>query len=438
MNLSNIQKRFTNFLLFAIGAILVNLVGGTVAGYGDVFSFSIYCSGVILLAAFILLNHKGYIVLSKILASLFFNAFFFTFTYYYGLRSLVFIYYFPFLVSFIYIFKDHGTRAEVLFLFYSCGASIVGIFLICTMNGVKLLEEHHIVVMYKKNFIVSFMLASYYFYVVFSFLIRQNNRLQQQKKLAEEASLSKARFLSIMSHELRTPLNGIIGTINLMDGSEDEIEKKRFQSILKTSSQHLLHLVNNVLDYSKASEGKMELSPVPCRIDQLLQDLYRVFQTRYDEKGLAFELHAEAGLQRSLLVDDVRLVQVLTNLLSNALKFTDKGKVILEASLVSPGEQGLNVTFSVTDTGQGLTDEQQARMFDSFNNVSHQKRNVESTGLGLAISRMIIQKMGAELGVLSRPGKGSRFFFSVQLPYAPAEVQQAPAAQPDLRSTISG
>lgn len=411
MKLFYTQHRFTNFMLFALLAMAINLAAAYKAGYATVFSTIIYIAGSLLLIIFIVLHKLRYDVAAKILSALFFNTFFFIFTYYYGLRSLVFIYYFPFLVSYIYLYKDNATGKEAKVFTYSSFAFIIAIFFVCTMNGQDVLTKEQEVLMYKKNFLVAFALSAYYFNAIFSYLMIQ-------MKLAEEASASKARFLSIMSHELRTPLNGIISAINLIDATKDEKEKQKFGTVLKTSSEHLLNLVNNVLDYSKASSGKMQLNPVNASVNKLITNLQAVFDPRFEEAGLEFKIHLDDEVCKPVMFDDIRLAQVLSNLLSNALKFTEKGKVVLAARCLNANSSSLEVEFSVTDTGKGLTDEHQNKIFDSFNTVNNKSRKLESSGLGLSISKMIVEMMGGSLLLNSKIDKGSRFYFNVHMPLA--------------------
>jgi CheY-like chemotaxis protein len=233
-----------------------------------------------------------------------------------------------------------------------------------------------------------------------------------------------------MSHELRTPLNGIVGMINLMSSPISESEQKRYLDILKTTSLHLLHLVNNVLDYSKASAGKMELNPVPCSLDEIVRNLHSVFLPRFAEKKLDFLLSVDILLKTTVLADDVRMVQVLTNLLSNALKFTAAGRVTLEAHCLQKSSDRMVVECSVSDTGPGIAREEQVHLFDSFNNIQNKPRHAESTGLGLAISRMIVSEMGGMLQLESVKGKGSRFSIRITLPL----VVEAPRPEVLLNS----
>lgn len=413
MTFSYKTHRFTNFLLFGLAAIAVNLLMGYIAGYATAYSNSVYVTGSLLLVSFIILHNAGYEFTAKLLSTIFFNAFFFVFTQYHGLRSLVFIYYFPFLVSHVYMFKDSATKVEARIFIYTCMAFIIAEFIICPMEGKSILTPEQQMIMYKKNFIVAFALSAYYFNAIFGYLILQT-------KLAQEASASKARFLSIMSHELRTPLNGIISSVNLMAMTTDETEKENYNMIVKSSSEHLLQLVNNVLDYSKASSGKMELNPVACSIESLLLSLQAVFQSRFAEKGLLLELLVDEEIKKFVFLDDIRFVQVITNLISNALKFTEVGKAVVAARCAGIKDAKMEVEVSVTDTGIGLSDDQQEKIFDLFNNVDNKSRQVESSGLGLSISKMIVEMMGGSLSVESGANNGSRFYFTFTVPLAPA------------------
>jgi signal transduction histidine kinase len=408
------QHRFINFLLFALLGMVINLLSGYLAGYATTYSTTIYCVCSTLLLACLGLYKAGHRMYAKVLSTLLFNAFFFALSHYYGLRGMIFIYYFPFFVSYIYLYKEDASAREARLFAITCFAFLIAIFVICPMNGSGVLTPNQEVIMYKKNFMVAFALSAYYFNEIFS-------SLMVQMRLAQEASASKARFLSIMSHELRTPLNGIIGAINLSSVTTDENEKQKLNDVLKSSSEHLLHLVNNVLDYSKASSGKMQLNPLNTSVGELLLNLKEIFQNRFDEKDLALEVLMDEEVNRNVLLDDVRFVQVLTNLLSNALKFTDSGKVVLAARCINITNSTMELEVSVNDTGAGLTGEQQESIFDSFNNVSNKSAKVESSGLGLSICKMIVEMMGGSLLVESNVKTGSKFYFIITLPLAPAK-----------------
>jgi signal transduction histidine kinase/CheY-like chemotaxis protein len=419
----NPQNRFRNFMLIAMFVSVLLMIDDYITGVGDAFSYSVFSTGIVSLACLIMLYKKGHETAARVLSILLFNSIFFAFTFYFGLRSLSMIFYFPFLVSFIYMLKERGTRIEGTVLFGGSLLYIVACFSLCSLDGYGNKDASHIEAMFVKNFIAAFVLAGYYLYEIFAYHVVQNKTLQDQKEIAEEASRSKARFLSIISHELRTPLNGIIGTLNLMTTTDDEAQKIRYQRILESSSKQLLHLVNNVLDYSKASAGKIQLSPVAFRIDETLRDLYNIFQSRFVEKEIDFRFSMDPALSTTVLADDVRFTQVITNLLSNALKYTDAGFVQLSAGVHSLTASDVQIQISVTDTGRGISEDQQDQIFDTFNNISNKSRNVESTGLGLSIAKMIIDLMDGTLSIASAPGKGSTFALTCKFPLAVEEVQ---------------
>ncbi|HVG14324.1 MAG TPA: ATP-binding protein [Chitinophagaceae bacterium] len=416
------DKRFVTFMLYASAACLINMFSSNTAGYADYFSNSVYLVGIFLLGLFCLLYRAGHKLTALLLSALFFNSFFTIFSFRFGLNSLICVYFFPFIISFIYMFQDECSKNYAKIFFLICACFITAVILFCPVDPVSpVVQPHHIVLMYKKNLIMSFLLSSYFFYAIFKYMIGQHKYLDAQKQLAEEASQAKARFLSVMSHELRTPLNGIVGTINLIDATPDKEDTKKYVSILKASSQHLLHLVNNVLDYSKASAGRIELNVVACQLDELFQNLYAVFLPRFEEKGLVLKLQFDTSLKQAVMIDDVRMVQVVTNLLSNALKFTERGEVCLQVACTGSSDGSVSIEVSVKDTGKGIPADQHTKIFDSFNSVHAPSQAVESTGLGLSISKMIIELMGSTIKLRSTPGVGSNFFFHLNLPYVQAK-----------------
>lgn len=417
MKILNKQHPFIKFLFFALLAIAINVLTSYIEEFEKVYTTIIYAVGTVLIVCFMVLFKMGYEFAVKLSSTIFFNAFFFIFTYIYGLQSMAFIYYFPFLVSYLYMYKDSASKTEAKIFTITCVVAILVTFLVCTMDGFGILNKHQKTIMYKRNFMIAFALSAYYFNAIFS-------HLMVQMKIAQEASASKERFLSIMSHELRTPLNGIISAINLIDTTTSDEEKQKYSAVLKTSSEHLLNLVNNVLDYSKASSGKVELNPVNCCIEKLLLDLKMVFMSRFQEKNICLEVSIDDDLKRNVLLDDIRLDQVLSNLLSNALKFTETGKVVVAAKCLDIKNSMIEVEISVTDTGKGLTAEQQKKIFESFNNVYNKSRKVESAGLGLFICKMIVDMMGGTLLLESHLGKGSRFYFSIVIPLAGYEEKK--------------
>jgi PAS domain S-box-containing protein len=237
------------------------------------------------------------------------------------------------------------------------------------------------------------------------------------KEKAEQAVFARTRFVSNMSHELRTPLNGIIGAANLLMQNNGLPEQKPYFDVLKYSSEHMLNLINQVLDFSKIEAGKMDLEETTFDLKQLIENIYKIFKGQFEEKGVSLELNFDSQLcDRTYIGDPTRLIQVITNLLSNAHKFTQKGSVVISASQVTKTSSACTIRFFVKDTGIGIPEEKQRNIFDSFTQVeSATTRKFGGTGLGLTISSKIVELYGGKLEVDSVEGEGSCFYFTIQL-----------------------
>lgn len=236
--------------------------------------------------------------------------------------------------------------------------------------------------------------------------------LKDRQSEAESANKAKSTFLANMSHELRTPLNGILGYAQILKQSPDLTPKQtEGVNVILRSGEHLLSLINDILDLSKVEAGRMELHPVDFSLNDLLDNLSRVIDLRARQKKIKFRLEKGKGLPDLVHGDDSRLRQVLMNLLSNAVKFTDVGEVVLHAEVNDD-----KIKFVVKDTGPGISSEHIESIFSPFQQVGRVDRMTEGTGLGLAISRKLTQMLGGELRVKSKLGCGSHFYFNIKLP----------------------
>lgn len=240
--------------------------------------------------------------------------------------------------------------------------------------------------------------------------------LKEAKEKAERLAEVKSKFLSNMSHELRTPLNGIIGTTNLLIHESHLPTQRQHYDILKYSSEHMLNLINDILDYSKIEAGKMELEKNPFNLQKTFDKLTSMFRNQFEQKGVQFECQFDNRITKEFLSDEVKLSQVLSNLLSNALKFTPSGgNVVLSVTQQNCNSDKTTLEFAVKDTGVGIPQEKQQRIFESFTQVdTATTRKFGGTGLGLTISKHFVEMFGSKLKLISAPAKGSCFYFFVE------------------------
>ncbi len=216
-----------------------------------------------------------------------------------------------------------------------------------------------------------------------------------------------------MSHEIRTPMNGIIGMASLLKGTKLDDEQREFIEMLETSSLSLLDIINDILDFSKIEAGKLELDFVELNLFELNKDIEHLFRLRTKEKGLTLECNVDEQLSPLLMGDAPRLRQVMINLVGNAVKFTQEGKIAVHIRLLKETGDTLTVQFEVEDTGIGIPEDKQQAIFEKFEQADgSMSRNFGGTGLGLAISSQIVELMGGKLELESEEGVGSRFFFT--------------------------
>ncbi|MDR1802715.1 MAG: response regulator [Treponema sp.] len=240
-------------------------------------------------------------------------------------------------------------------------------------------------------------------------------RIDKAKNKSDRESRHKSAFLANMSHEIRTPMNAIIGMTTIGKSAAEIGRKDYCFTKIEDASNHLLGVINDILDMSKIEANKLELSPAEFSFEKMLQRVVNVVNFRVDEKHQKFTVHIDKNIPRYLIGDDQRIAQVITNLLGNAIKFTpEKGTISLNTSFVGEDNGVCQIQISVSDTGIGLSEEQQKRIFMSFEQAeSSTTRKYGGTGLGLAISRSIVEMMGGAIWVESEVSKGSTFTFTI-------------------------
>ncbi|HLJ49478.1 MAG TPA: two-component regulator propeller domain-containing protein [Bryobacteraceae bacterium] len=246
-------------------------------------------------------------------------------------------------------------------------------------------------------------------------MVRQRTQeLEEEKHRTEQASLAKSQFLANMSHEIRTPMNGVLGMLQLLAPSQTTSEQHEYLDAARSSAESLLVLLNDILDLSKIEAGKLELEAIPFSLEHCVEGAVQTVSTRAREKGLDLRWTIDPAVSPFLTGDPVRLRQVLINLLGNAVKFTEQGRVALEVDCVGTGiTDAVTVHFAVADTGIGIAPEKQAAIFEAFSQAdTSTTRKFGGTGLGLSICSRLVQIMGGRIWVESKPETGSTFHFT--------------------------
>jgi len=252
---------------------------------------------------------------------------------------------------------------------------------------------------------------------------------------AEAASLAKSEFLANMSHEIRTPMNGVMGMLKLLQHTDLTAHQQEYTRKMKNASESLLTLINNILDVSKVEAGEMTLESEIFVLDTVMTDLSDLLSAYLEEDEIEIIYDFDLSMPTDLIGDSMRLRQVLLNLAGNAIKFTQQGEVVLSTRVIRQDEQSVDIEFSVTDTGIGLSSDQLEHIFLNFKQAeSSTSRRFGGSGLGLAICRELVELMGSTLQVESQLGKGSRFFFTLHMQCAPTTKRMTP--MPPMRVLV--
>lgn len=250
----------------------------------------------------------------------------------------------------------------------------------------------------------------------------QNNvirNLTEEKVRMEEMAKLKSDFFASMSHEIRTPLNGIIGLVDLLAGSKIDDQQKHYLSTIKSSSDDLLNVINDVLDLSKIESDKLELLPKKTSLPEFSKRMITLFSERAKNKGLQLNLIIDEKIPNYVLIDEHRLSQIISNLLSNAIKFTKEGSVKLDVHVLNVINNVATLEFKIQDTGIGIPEEKQELIFNKYNQITNSNNYLltqSGTGLGLSIAKQLINLMEGEIGLHSKENKGSLFWVNIEMP----------------------
>jgi signal transduction histidine kinase len=248
-------------------------------------------------------------------------------------------------------------------------------------------------------------------------------KLSEAKRMEEASGIAKSKFLSTMSHEIRTPLNAIINTINFLMAENPRQDQVEDMNVLKFSAENLLQLINEILDYSKIDSGKIIFEEIDFNIRKLISGIKQSMQYGMVKNENSLDCYIEEKVPTFIVGDSVRLAQIFFNLVGNALKFTEKGKVTVTTEVVGESDDAIELKFSISDTGIGIPEEKQKDIFEAFTQASTSTtREYGGTGLGLAITRMLVEKMGGYIDLKSKPNEGSTF--TVNLKFKKSQKDQ--------------
>jgi len=335
-----------------------------------------------------------------------------------GLQSELYLYFFPILIAVPIIVDLKRTQYLESITYISI---IVVSFVICVLVGRNIhpFEVINQMQMRRLSFVNRMTAISSTIVFAMAYLFFEKKYINELVDQSNRVIDARTRFLATMGHELRTPLNGIIGVVNLMKQEKDVAMQEEYLQILKYCSDHMLHQVNNILDFNKIEAGKLDIYPVELNLQQLLRNVGMPFIALMQEKGVELKTEIDPRLDVMVMADDVRLIQIFNNLFSNALKFTDSGFVKLTALYKGETTKGIEVGFIVEDTGLGIARGDQQKIFESFGQVYHEDtKKLAGTGLGLTIVLRLLELMHGSLQLQSEEGKGSKFSFDLKFEYS--------------------
>ena len=406
-------------MLFAGISIVTNLV------YGNYISASLVAGLLLCFIIILMMNFRGWFTAAKVFSVISINAFLTVIAFSEGLNSGGYLFFIPLLTVLPYLIDNHERYLEELsaYLAITIACFCACIFYCPEVSTWQVITDEIYARMFLNNSLSVILISASYAIIGLFMERRYVETIIRQKQKTEEAAQARSRFLSNMGHELRTPLNGIIGVSNLLEKEASLPHQEEYLNILKYCSDHMLRLVNDILDFNKIEAGKLNLHPTDFNLKTLLEKSTLPFYNHFEEKGIQLKVALDPAVNTTVHHDDLRLVQILNNILSNALKFTEKGYVALNAAVINKSDGRITVHFKIKDTGIGIAPEDQQRIFDSFWQASnHSSRRFGGTGLGLTISQRLLQLMNSTLQVSSARNQGSEFAFTIDFALSKSAV----------------
>lgn len=372
--------------------------------------------------AALIIGSKFSVVAGQLMIVFVLNANIFLFCYNAGLMGSSYIFFYPVLVASVFLVGFDKLNWHIYFVI-GCTTLFLALTMFLSAElpkfslTIETIQSNRTV-----NAWIVYVLMVTFVIVFIRLKIRNDRKLYAAIQKAEEASQAKSQFLSVMSHELRTPLNGIIGISNLFESAETEEKKKEYLTLLQKSADHMLRMVGDILDYNKMDTNRLELQQHVFNLQEFFTETFGQFKDQFAQKGLFLETEVTGHIRAAVKGDDTRLSQVLFNLLSNALKFTKEGGAKLSMDVKAVNEKKLRIHFKVSDTGVGIDKADSELIFDDFKQGSvTMKQKLGGTGLGLAICKQLLQLMQSNLYMESTTGRGSSFWFEIELPVATGE-----------------